>query len=46
MFHFKKNLKIFQIKKKNEEVKSELFSCLSYNSHFSYTKTSILAGLK
>ena len=34
------------MKKKNEEVKNELFFYLSYNSNFSHTKTSILAELR
>ena len=39
------NLKIFKMKKKNEEVKTEHFFYL-YNFNFSHTKTSILADLK
>ena len=37
---------MLKMKKKNEEVKNELFFYLSYNSHFSHTKTSILDDLK
>ena len=40
----KKNLKIFKMKKKNEEVKSELFFCLSLPVF--HTKSSIIADLK
>ena len=42
---FKNNLKVFKTKKKNEKVKTEPFFYLSYNSHFSHRKSSVLADL-